>query len=47
MGAIGRAEAGQDYVAILRHYYNDADIVALYPRPSPPTASATEHPPQP
>ncbi len=29
-GAIGRAEAGQDYRAILRHYYNGAEVSPLY-----------------
>ena len=30
LGAIGRAEAGQDYRAILRHYFNGAEVVRLY-----------------
>lgn len=30
MGAIGRAEAGYDYQAILRHYYNRPDLKKLY-----------------
>lgn len=29
-GAIGRAEAGQDYRAILRHYFNGAEVAPLY-----------------
>ena len=29
-GAIGRAEAGADHRAILRHYFNGAEIVRLY-----------------
>ncbi|MEN9799669.1 MAG: hypothetical protein RL653_3366 [Pseudomonadota bacterium] len=29
-GAIGRAEAGQDYRAILRHYFNGAEVSSLY-----------------
>jgi stage II sporulation protein D len=29
-GAIGRAEAGADYRAILRHYFSGADLVRLY-----------------
>lgn len=30
LGAIGRAEAGHDYQTILRHYYNDANVVRIY-----------------
>jgi SpoIID/LytB domain protein len=30
LGAIGRAEAGQDYRAILRHYFNGAEVVRIY-----------------
>ncbi|AKU89801.1 hypothetical protein AKJ08_0188 [Vulgatibacter incomptus] len=30
IGAIGRAELGHDHAAILRHYYNGADLVRLY-----------------
>jgi stage II sporulation protein D len=30
VGAIGRAEKGQDYQAILRHYFNGAQIVRIY-----------------
>ena len=30
LGAIGRAEAGQDYRAILRHYFSGAEVVRLY-----------------
>jgi len=30
VGAIGRAEAGQDYRAILRHYFNGAEVSPLY-----------------
>jgi len=29
-GAIGRAESGQDYRAILRHYFNGAEVVRIY-----------------
>jgi SpoIID/LytB domain protein len=29
-GAIGRAEAGQDYRAILRHYFNGAEVARIY-----------------
>jgi len=29
-GAIGRAEAGQDYQAILRHYFNGAEVARIY-----------------
>jgi SpoIID/LytB domain protein len=29
-GAIGRAEAGQDYAAILRHYFSGAEPVRIY-----------------
>jgi SpoIID/LytB domain protein len=29
-GAIGRAEAGQDYRAILRHYFNGAEVSVIY-----------------
>ena len=29
-GAIGRAEAGQDYRAILRHYFNGAEVAPIY-----------------
>jgi SpoIID/LytB domain protein len=29
-GAIGRAEAGQRYRAILRHYYNGAEVAPIY-----------------
>ena len=29
-GAIGRAEAGQDYRAILRHYFNGAEVTRIY-----------------
>jgi SpoIID/LytB domain protein len=29
-GAIGRAESGQDYQAILRHYFNGAEVVRIY-----------------
>lgn len=29
-GAIGRAEAGQDYRAILRHYFNGAEVASIY-----------------
>ncbi len=29
-GAIGRAEAGQDYRAILRHYFNGAEVAPVY-----------------
>lgn len=29
-GAIGRAEQGQDHRAILRHYFNGAEVVPLY-----------------
>ena len=35
-GAIGRAEAGQDYRAILRHYYNGAEVSPLYGDEPPP-----------
>jgi len=35
-GAIGRAEAGQDYRAILRHYYNGAEVSPLYGDERPP-----------
>lgn len=31
-GAIGRAERGHDYRAILRHYYNGAEPISLYRR---------------
>ena len=30
VGAIGRAEAGQSYQEILRHYFNGAEIVRVY-----------------
>ncbi len=30
LGAIGRAEQGQDYRAILRHYFNGAEVFRLY-----------------
>jgi len=30
MGAIGRAEAGHDHAAILRHYYNGAELFRIY-----------------
>jgi SpoIID/LytB domain protein len=30
LGAIGRAERGQDYKAILRHYFNGAEVFRLY-----------------
>lgn len=30
MGAVGRAEAGQDYQSILAHYYNGARVQRLY-----------------
>lgn len=30
MGAIGRAEQGQDHRAILRHYYGGAELIRLY-----------------
>ncbi len=30
LGAIGRAEAGHDYRAILRHYFSGAEVVRLY-----------------
>jgi stage II sporulation protein D len=30
LGAIGRAEAGEDYRAILRHYFSGAEVVRLY-----------------
>ncbi len=30
MGAIGRAESGQGYLEILRHYYNGAEVVRMY-----------------
>ena len=29
-GAIGRAESGQDYREILRHYFNGAEVVRIY-----------------
>jgi stage II sporulation protein D len=29
-GAIGRADAGQNYRAILRHYFNGADVARIY-----------------
>jgi SpoIID/LytB domain protein len=29
-GAIGRAEAGQDYRAILRHYFSGAEVAPIY-----------------
>ena len=29
-GAIGRAEAGEDYQAILRHYFNGAEVARIY-----------------
>src|SRR5262249_22616467 len=29
-GAIGRAESGQDYRAILRHYFNGAEVARIY-----------------
>jgi len=29
-GAIGRADAGQDYRAILRHYFNGAEVARIY-----------------
>jgi stage II sporulation protein D len=29
-GAIGRAELGQDYRAILRHYFNGAEVARIY-----------------
>jgi stage II sporulation protein D len=29
-GAIGRAEAGHDYRAILRHYFNGAEVSRVY-----------------
>ncbi len=29
-GAIGRADAGEDYRAILRYYFNGADVVKIY-----------------
>ena len=29
-GAIGRAEAGQDYRTILRHYFNGAEVAPIY-----------------
>jgi peptidoglycan hydrolase-like amidase len=29
-GAIGRAEAGQDYRAILEHYFNGAQPTRIY-----------------
>ena len=30
VGAIGRAEAGQDYRTILGHYYNGAEVRKIY-----------------
>jgi len=30
LGAIGRAERGQDYKSILRHYFNGAEVFRLY-----------------
>jgi peptidoglycan hydrolase-like amidase len=30
MGAIGRAEAGQDHATMLRHYYSGAKLERLY-----------------
>ena len=30
LGAIGRAERGQDYKTILRHYFNGAEVFRLY-----------------
>ena len=30
VGAIGRAEQGQGYQDILRHYFNGAEIVRIY-----------------
>lgn len=29
-GAIGRAEYGQDYREILRHYFNGAEVSVIY-----------------
>jgi SpoIID/LytB domain protein len=29
-GAIGRAEAGQDYLQILAHYFNGATVAPMY-----------------
>ena len=30
LGAIGRAERGQSYREILRHYFNGAEVVKIY-----------------
>ena len=29
-GAIGRADAGEDYRAILRYYFNGAEVAKIY-----------------
>jgi SpoIID/LytB domain protein len=44
MGAIGRAEAGQDYQTILAHYFNGATVAVLYGRGAQSSVAAKSGP---